>query len=98
MATDRTGFQNRVTTLCAIVGAGLGIFNFVQAFQQRRLRLKLVPMADVSNWTEFVKGCRGFFDANQGCPMFQLVHTLDELYQVAYTRALFPTDFLRECF
>jgi hypothetical protein len=29
--------------VCALVGAGLGIFNFVQGWFQRRVRLKVIP-------------------------------------------------------
>lgn len=40
---DWTMFKDPITTVCAIVGAGLGVFNFVQGFWQRRVRLEVIP-------------------------------------------------------
>jgi hypothetical protein len=37
MGTDWTMFKDPVTTICAIIGAGLGIFNFVQSFHRGKL-------------------------------------------------------------
>jgi len=56
------------------------------------------------NWNQFVEASRSFFDTNRGCPMFQLIEVVDELYRVAYTKDPFPTtgieinDFFRMCF
>lgn len=41
MAIDWTMFKDPVTTISAILGAALGIFNFVQGFWQ--VRLKVIP-------------------------------------------------------
>jgi hypothetical protein len=40
---DWTMFKDPVTTICAIIGAGLGVFNFIQGWQQRRVRLSVIP-------------------------------------------------------
>lgn len=58
----------------------------------------------ITNWQAFVESGRTFFDANRGCPMYQLIETLDELYGLAYRNAPFPKtgreedDFLHMCF
>jgi hypothetical protein len=43
MAIDWTMFKDPVTTMCAIVGAGLGVFNLLQGMRERRVRLKVIP-------------------------------------------------------
>jgi hypothetical protein len=56
----------------------------------------------VNNWADFIKSGQAFFDANLGCPMFQLFDLMDELYRVAYANAPFrkieDEDFFRRCF
>lgn len=58
----------------------------------------------ITNWKTFVETSRSFFDANWGCPMFQLIEALEELYRLAYLKAPFPKtgrekdDFLHMCF
>lgn len=58
----------------------------------------------ITNWKTFVESGRTFFDANRGCPMFQLIETLDELYRLGYLKAPFPKfgreedDFLHMCY
>ena len=41
-------------------------------------------------WKAFVEQSRSFFDVNWGCPMFQLIEILDQMYRTAYARAPFP--------
>ncbi len=59
---------------------------------------------NVVNWKTFVEAGRTFFEANRGCPMYQLVDHLDELYRLAYLKAPFPKtggeqdNFLHMCF
>jgi hypothetical protein len=59
----------------------------------------------ITDWKTFVEAGRMFLDANWGCPMFQLIGTLDELYRLAYLTGLFPKtgereedDFFHMCF
>jgi hypothetical protein len=40
---DWTMFKDPITTICAIVGAGLGVFNTLTGLSQRRVRLKVTP-------------------------------------------------------
>jgi len=47
MHTFWSTLKDPVTTICAMVGAGLGIFNYVQSLRQRRVRLKVIPKSAV---------------------------------------------------
>jgi hypothetical protein len=58
----------------------------------------------VNTWADLVKSSRAFFDANRGCPMFQVLEMLDELYRVVFCKVPFPKMavedeyFLQRCF
>ena len=75
-----------------------------KAGRRRPVSAKPKAPEDITSWKTFVEAGRRFFDANQGCPMFQLIETLDELYRLAYLKAPFPTtcreedDFFHMCF
>ncbi len=61
-------------------------------------------MTSIRNWGTFVSSSRSFFDANRGSPLFQLIQSLDQLYQVAHASVPFPKtgverdEFLHKCF
>lgn len=43
-----------------------------------------------TTWKRFVERSRAFFDANWGCPAFQLIEMLDEMYRTANAVVAFP--------
>ena len=43
MQLDWTMFKDPVTSVCAIIGASLGVVNSVQGFRQRRVCLRVIP-------------------------------------------------------
>jgi hypothetical protein len=58
----------------------------------------------ITNWKTFVESGRSFFDANLGCPMYQLIDILDDLYRLVYLKVPFPKydterdNFFHMCF
>jgi hypothetical protein len=44
----------------------------------------------IRNWKSFVDAGRAFFDANRGCPLYQLIELIDEIYTTAYFAGRFP--------
>jgi hypothetical protein len=55
------------TTVTAIVGAALGLWNFVQGFWQRRVRLKVVPMLTISVGGGFLSNSTDWFPNGSPC-------------------------------
>jgi hypothetical protein len=61
-------------------------------------------MTSIRDWETFVSSCRSFFDANRESPLFELIRSLDKLYQAAHASAPFPKtgaerdEFLHRCF
>src|ERR1700691_115482 len=72
MLLDWTMFKDPVTTMCAIIGAGLGVFNFLQGWQQRRVRLRVIPRS-----FSIERGAH-FYSTNEllprGLPCIEVVH------------------------
>lgn len=61
-------------------------------------------MISIRDWETFVSSSRSFFDANRESPLFELIRSLDKLYQAAHASDAFPKtgaerqEFLRKCF
>ena len=93
-----------------VVGFGFGMLStliVIKATGQLRSQgsqSKTVYTNGITNWKTFVESCRTFFEANRGCPIFQLIESLDEIYVLAYRKAPFPkagaeeADFFHMCF
>ena len=56
-----------------------------------KIMAETIYMANgIRDWKTFVEAGQTFFDTNRGCPMFQIIETMDDLYRLAYLKAPFP--------